>query len=134
MTKLVLLGILIQFKNWKTESRPLKCIRFCLQLDKMTQTSHQDFDTLNWLLVTERFNQCINSIAFKYVNDQCPNYVNEVFQTAQENNIQTWRSFLKLKSHFFQNRRRLDGVFLHCFDHMEQNPWHTSANKKTQHV
>ena len=66
----------------------------------MTQTSHQEFETLNWLLVTERFNQCINSIAFKYVNDQCPNYVNEVFQTAQENNFQTRRSFLKLKSHF----------------------------------
>ena len=50
--------------------------------------------------MTERFNQCINSIVFKYVNDQCPNYVNEVFQTAPENNTQTRGSFLKLKCPF----------------------------------
>ena len=72
-----------------------KCIRFCLQLDKMTHISHKEFETL-----TERFHQCINSIVFKYVNDQCPNYLNEVFQTAPENNIQTRGRFLKLKCPF----------------------------------
>ena len=41
-----------------------KCIRFCLQLDKMTHISHKEFETLNWLPVTERANQGINSIAF----------------------------------------------------------------------
>ena len=50
--------------------------------------------------MTERINQCINSIAFKYVNNQCPNYLNEVFQTGPENNIQTRGSFLKLKCPF----------------------------------
>ena len=45
-------------------------------------------------------NQCINSIGFKYINDQCPNYLNEAFQTAPENNIQTRGSFLKLKCPF----------------------------------
>ena len=71
-----------------------------LQLDKMTHISHKEFETLNWLLVTERFNQCINSIVFKYVNDQCPNYLNEVFQTAPESNIQTRGGVLKLKCPF----------------------------------
>ena len=52
-----------------------KCIRFCVQLDKMTHISHKEFETLNWLPVTERFNQCINSIVFKCVNNQCPNYL-----------------------------------------------------------
>ena len=37
-------------------------------IDKMTNISHKEFLTLNWLPVTERFNQCTNSIAFKYVN------------------------------------------------------------------
>ena len=69
-----------------------KCIRFCLQLDKMTHTSHKEFETLTWLPVTDRFNQCI-----KFVNNQCPNYLNEVFKAASENNIQTRGSFLKLK-------------------------------------
>ena len=68
-----------------------------LIVDKMTHISDKEFETLNWLPVTERFNQGINSIVFKYVNNQCPNYLNEVFQTAQENNIQIRGSFLKLK-------------------------------------
>ena len=50
--------------------------------------------------MTERFNQCINTIVFKYVNNQCPNYLNEVFQTPLENNIQIKESFLKLKCSF----------------------------------
>ena len=50
--------------------------------------------------MAERFNQCINSIVFKYVNNQYPNYLNEVFQTAPENNIQTRESFLMLKCPF----------------------------------
>ena len=66
----------------------------------MTHISHKEFETLSWLLVTERYNECINSIVFKYVNDQCPNYLNEVFQTAPENNIQTRISFQKLKCPF----------------------------------
>ena len=76
-----------------------KCIRFCLQLDKMTHISHKEFEILHWLPVTKRFNQCIDSIIFKYVNNQCPNYLNEDFQTAPENNIQTI-GFLKLKCPF----------------------------------
>ena len=46
-----------------------KCIRFCLRLDKMTHISRTQFEILNWLPVTERFNQCINSIVFEYVNN-----------------------------------------------------------------
>ena len=77
-----------------------KCISFCLKLDKMTYICHKEFETMNWLPVPERFNQCINSIVVKYVDDQCPNYLNEVFQTAPENNIRTEGSFLKLKCPF----------------------------------
>ena len=71
----------------------------------MSHISHKEFEILNWLPVTERFSQCINSIVFKYVNNkyvnnQCHNYLNEVFQTAPENNIQTRGRFLKLKCPF----------------------------------
>ena len=66
----------------------------------MTHISHKQFETLNWLPVTERFNQCINSIVFKYMNNQCPNYLNEVFQAVSESNIQTRGSFLKVKCPF----------------------------------
>ena len=39
--------------------------------------------------VSEKFNQCINSVVFKYIYYYCPNYLNEVLQIAVENNIQT---------------------------------------------
>ena len=54
--------------------------------------------------MTERCNQSINSIVFKYVNDPYPNYLNEVFQTVPENNIQTRGSFLKLKCPFHKTK------------------------------
>ena len=50
-----------KLKN-RVQTSQNKCIRFCLQLDKMTHISHKEFETLSWLPVTERFNQCINSI------------------------------------------------------------------------
>ena len=53
-----------------------KCIRYCLQLDKMTHISKNEFETLNWLPVKDRFNQSINSIVFKYFTKQCPSYLN----------------------------------------------------------
>ena len=48
-------------------SHLLKRSLVCLQLDKITHIYHKGFETLSWLLVSERFNQCINSIVFKYV-------------------------------------------------------------------
>ena len=61
-----------------------KCIHFCLQLDKMSHISHKEFETINWLPIKELYNQCINSIAFKYFDNQCPHYLNEVFVKAPE--------------------------------------------------
>ena len=58
-------------------------MRFCLQLDKLKNTSHEEFEGLNWLPVTYKFKQCVNSIVFKYFNQQCSNYLNEVFDVPQ---------------------------------------------------
>ena len=57
-----------------------KCIRYSLQLDKMAHTSKNEFETLNWLPIKERFNQHINSIVFKHFTEQCPSYLNEVLE------------------------------------------------------
>ena len=73
-----------------------KCIRYCLQLDKMTLISKNEFETLNWLPVKDRFNQSINSIVFKYFTKQCPSYLNEVFELASPNNLRTRKRYLKL--------------------------------------
>ena len=57
-----------------------KCVCFCLQLDKMSTISHKEFKDLNWLPVINRFEQCVISIVFKFINGNCPYYLNEVFR------------------------------------------------------
>ena len=61
-------------------------MHFSLQLDKLKHVSHEEFERVNRLPVTYRFKKCVNSIVFKYFNEQCPNYMNEVFDVAMENN------------------------------------------------
>ena len=57
-----------------------KCIQYCLQLNKMTGISKNEFETLKSLPVQDRFHQSINSIVFKYFSKQCLSYLNEVFE------------------------------------------------------
>ena len=84
-----------KMKN-KIQTTQNKCIQYCLQLDKMTHISKNEFETLNWLPVKDRFNQSINSIVFKYFTKQCPSYLNEVFELACPNNLRTRNRYLKL--------------------------------------
>lgn len=64
-----------------------KLIRFCLHIENMVNVDGQIYLInklkllklkVNWLPVTKRFNQCINSFIFKYVNGQCTNYLYEL--------------------------------------------------------
>ena len=73
-----------------------KWMRYCLQLDKMTHISKNEFQTLNWSPVKDRLNQSINSIVLKYFSRQCPSYLNEIFELACPNNLRTRNSYLKL--------------------------------------
>ena len=77
-----------------------KCIRFCLQLDKMSTISHKEFKDLNWLPVINRFEQCVISIVFKFINGNCLHYLNEVFKFVPKGNISLRNNFLKLKQPF----------------------------------
>ena len=75
-----------------------KCIRFCLLLNKKSHISQKEFETVNWLPIKERYNQCANSVAFKYFDNQCTHYLNEVFMKAPE-----YRSLLRSS---YQNRQQ----------------------------
>ena len=86
--------------KYRIQTTQNKCVRFCLQLDKLKDISHEEFDRLNWLPVTYRFKQCVNAILLKYFNEQCPNHLNEVFDVTIENNFQLRGSFQKLKCQF----------------------------------
>ena len=77
-----------------------KCIRFCLQFDKMSTISHKEFKDLNWSPVSSRFEQCVISIVFKFINGNCLHYLNEVFEFVPEANISLRNNFFKLKRPF----------------------------------
>ena len=77
-----------------------KCIRFCLQLGKMSTISHKEFKDLNSLPVFNRFEQCVVSIVFKFINGNCLHYLNEVFKFVPKGNISLRNNFLKLKQPF----------------------------------
>ena len=53
-----------KLKN-RIETLQNKFIHFSLQLDKMSHISQKEFETINWLPIKEKYNQCINSIALK---------------------------------------------------------------------
>ena len=69
-------------------------------MDKISTISHKEFKDLNWLPVFNRFEQCVISIVFKFINGNCPHYLNEVFEFAPKANISLRNNFLKLKRPF----------------------------------
>ena len=46
----------------------------------MSHMSQKEFEQL----ISCPLNQCVNSIAFKYFDNQCPNYLNEAFMKTPE--------------------------------------------------
>ena len=84
----------------KIQTTQNKCVRSCLNLDKMAHVSQNEFEKLNFLPLSDRINQCIISTTFKFVNDISSNYLNEVFQWAAESNITLRNDYLKLKHPF----------------------------------
>ena len=91
--------------NWKKLKIKIqisqnKCIRFCLQLHKMSHISQNKYGTVSWLPIEERYEWCINSIAFKYFNNQCINYLNEVFIKAPKSSLSLRNSYQKRQQPF----------------------------------
>ena len=74
-----------------------KCIRFCLQLGNRTHIGTSEFKSINWLNVTDRFEQCASTSIFKYFHNNSPSYMAEIYNPASRINIGTRNSFLKLK-------------------------------------
>ena len=66
----------------------------------MSHISQKEFETINWLPIKERYNQCVNSSAFKYFDIQCPRYLNEVFMKAPESSSSLRNSYQKLQQPF----------------------------------
>ena len=84
----------------RLQAKQNKCIRFCLQLDKMSRICVNEFLELNWLNVHDRYLQLIISDIFKFYNNQCPDYLNEVFCHVDDNGVATRCCNKKLKLPF----------------------------------
>ena len=84
----------------KLQVMQIKCIYLFLQLDKMSTISHKEFKDLNWLPVITRFEQCVISVVFKFINGNCTYYLNEVFEFVPQGNVSLRNNFLKFKQPF----------------------------------
>ena len=85
-------------KKYKNKLQVLqnKCIRFCLQLDNIEHIGTEHFDKISWLPIDQRFKQCLSTSVFKFFCEMCPQYMNEIYRTTNQNNTVTRNSSLKL--------------------------------------
>ena len=77
-----------------------KCIRFCLKLQSREDISNERFHKLNWLPINQRSQQCVTSAVFKFVQNKCPAYMNEVFRSAENMRINKRNTSLNLNHPF----------------------------------
>ena len=78
--------------------------KFCLQLDKMSRVCVNEFLELNWLNVHDRYLQFIVSDIFKFYNNQCPDYFNDVFCHVDDNGVATSCCNKKLRLPFRKSK------------------------------
>ena len=72
-------------------------------LPKTGQNTHvtdEEFRLINWLPTSNRVDQCINTITFKFVNNICSYYLKEIFEFAPHCRIDKRNKFAKLKIPF----------------------------------
>ena len=72
-----------KFKS-KLQTIQNKCISFCLQLDSRSHIGIKELEHINWLAVSEKFNQCICSNAFKFFNENCPLYLYDLYKPSRQ--------------------------------------------------
>ena len=100
-----------------------KCIRFCLQLDKMSRICVNEFLKLNWLNVHDRYLQFIVSDIFKFCNNQCPDYFNEIFCPVDDNGIAMHCYNKKFKLPFHKTKLGMQSLLL-----VGPSTWHKLPN------
>ena len=98
-----------------------KCIRFCLNLGKRHHISSKEFESINLLPVYKRVHQCINAITFKFVNNACPHYLNEVSEYAPQCRIESRSNFAKPKIPFRETNMGAETPFIYWSLSMEQS-------------
>ena len=95
-----------------------KCIRFCLQKGNMHHIGFREFELINWLNVDNRVIQIILCNVFKFLKGTCPHFMSEIFSFADNININTRSSSLRL----IQPRRKTKKG-LNCISYKGPSYW-----------
>ena len=56
-----------------------KCIRFCLNLNNRSSIDNTKLIEINWLPVEKRYEQCVCTLIYKYLHNNVPEYINDIF-------------------------------------------------------
>ena len=65
---------------------------------------------MNWLPINQRFIKFVTATVFKFVQNKCPAYMNDVFGPAENMRINTRNSFLKLNHPLRKTSTRQKGL------------------------
>ena len=69
------------------------CIRFCLKLKCREQILSEHSEKRNWLPIHQRFEQCVTSKVFIFLQNKYLPYMNEVFRPVKIISINTRNNF-----------------------------------------
>ena len=87
-----------------------KCIRFCLGLDNRTHIGVNEFKTINWLPVQNRYEQCVSVSAFKFCEGLGgPAYMSDIYSLVV-NSRSTRRSEYRIKQPFRATNMGQNGI------------------------
>lgn len=74
-----------------------KCTRFCLGLDNRTHIGVNEFKSINWLPLQNRYEQCVSVSAFKLCKGLGPAYMSDIyFLVENPRTTRRWEYKIKL--------------------------------------
>ena len=87
--------------------------RFCLTENNMHHVFHLEFRYLNWLPLNKNFEECFNTVLFRFVNRNWQTYLNKVFEFPSQFWINQKKYFLEIKPSF-SNDKQKSKIFIIC--------------------
>ena len=89
---------------------------------------------MNWLPINQRFKQCFTSSVFKFVQNKCPAYMNEVFRLAENKTLNKRSSYLKLSHPFQKNQYQTKRLVSYWTCYLKQNFRNFEENQKFEYL
>ena len=91
---------LTEKQKMKIQVMKTKYVRFYLRLNKTLHISLTEFRSKNCLHIKETVHHWVNAVTLKFLNSNCPFYLNGIFEFSPYSRIITRNSFERLKHYF----------------------------------